>query len=433
MTPYLLGETDTFEVRVGLADIQTAAAVETVSILREADAHDIAFTGVVEPELEKRLGPTVTLSYGIEFARQEIVDALRRGVSPATIQQQVGPVIDEVSDYLTGRSDGFSAQLSLSQSKSEAATALTSLAVAKLDQALRSLPACAAEADARAARNTLAQALPSCLPSDLTASQIASQARPGIAASVEAIALGPVPDTVVFTEMDLRSALERSGGQAALDSFDDLRGIFDEDWTYNQDDLRAELSGTDDANDAIDEARSFLADGYAHPKDDPDELGEAIDEARQSLGDATRFGWVAYIIAPLLLVLVGIIGGGRFSGRAAWAAFLLFIAAVLVCIASWPVYGAMADPAFEEARAEILEETSGSFAGTSGLVANKVVDLAETASDDFITGVRWHSLFVAIGAFAVMLAAIFWAWIAAAARRPFRRRTKPRDPPAIES
>ena len=193
---------------------------------------------------------------------------------------------------------------------------------------------------------------------------------------MERIALGPVPDTLTFTEEDFRSALEQSGGESALASFDDLRGILDEDWTYNQDDLRADLAN----DDVIDETRAFLADGYAHPKDDPDEFGETLDEARRSLGDATRFGWVAYIIAPLLLVILGALGGGRWSGRVGWAAFVLCIAAVLVCILSWQVYGALADPAFEEARAEILEEATGDFAGTSVLVGNKVVDLAETAA-----------------------------------------------------
>ncbi len=432
VTPYLLGESDTFELRIGLTELLESAASEAAAILREADAHDVAFTGVVEPELEKRLPDTVRLSHGIEVSRQEIADALRRGVSPANVQQQVEPVIAEVSDYLTGRSDGFSTRVSLAQGRREAATALTNLAVGKLDEALRSLPACATEADAQAARRALAQTLPPCLPSDLTASEIALQARPGIAASVESIALGPVPDTLTFSEEDLRSAVERSGGEAALASFDDLRGILNEDWTYNQDDLRADLAN-DDALEAIDEARDFLADGYAHPKEDADDFGEALDEARQSLDDFTRFGWVAYIIAPVLLAILGALGGGRWSGRAGWAAFVLLIAAVLVFVLSWPVYGALADPAVEEARAEILEEAAGDFAGTSVLLGNKVVDLAETASNDFAEGVRWLSLYVALGAFGALLIAIFWDWIINPLR-PSRRRRRaaPRDPPAIE-
>ena len=428
VTPYLLGESNSFEVRVTFTDLLESAASEVAAILREADAHDVAFTGVVEPELEKRLPDTVGLSHGLEVSRQEIVDALRRGVSPANAQQQVEPVINEVSDYLTGRSDGFSTRLYLAQSKREAATALTNLAVGKLDEALRSLPTCAAEADAQAARSALVQTLPPCLPSNLTASEIALQERPGITVAVERIALGPVPDTITFSEEDLRSAVERSGGESALASFDDLRGILDEDWTYSQDDLRGDLSG----DDVIDEARAFLADGYAHPKDDPDDFGEALDEARQSLGEFMRFGWAAYIIAPLLLVILGALGGGRWSGRVGWAAFVLCIAAVLVCILSWPVYGALADPAFEEARAEIMEEATGDFAGTSGLVGNKVVDLAETAGNDFASGVRWYSLFAAIGAFGAFLTALFWPRIVAAVRGPQKQRSEPRDPPAIE-
>ena len=141
---------------------------------------------------------------------------------------------------------------------------------------------------------------------------------------------------------------------------------------------------------------------------------------------------MAYIIAPLLLVILGALGGGRWSGRVGWAAFVLCIAAVLVCILSWQVYGALADPAFEEARAEILEEATGDFAGTSVLVGNKVVDLAETAGNDFAEGVRWYSLYVAIGALAALLAAIFWDRIVRAVRGLHERLTGPRDPSAIE-
>ena len=140
---------------------------------------------------------------------------------------------------------------------------------------------------------------------------------------------------------------------------------------------------------------------------------------------------MAYIIAPVLLVVLGALGGGRWSGRAAWAAFVLCIAAVLVCIFSWPVYGALADPAVKEARAEVLEEAAGDFAGTSALVGNKVVDLAEAAADDFAVGVRWLSLYVALGAFGTLLAAIFWDWIINPLRPSRRRRAAPRDSPSL--
>ena len=414
VTPYLLGESDAFEVRVRLTDIQTAAAAETASILREADAHDIAFTGVVEPELEERLGTTVTLPYGIEVAREEIVDALRQAVAPALVQQQVEPFIVEVSDYLTARSEGFSAELSLTRSKTLAATALTNLAVAKLDQALRSLPACATEAEARTARSIQGQELPACLPSDVPASEIVSLATPGIADAVRFQALGPVPDTVAFTESDFRAALSRAGGQEALDSFDDVREIFREDWTYNQDDLRDDLSG--DALSAIDETRSFLADGYVHPQDDPGDFGVALDDARQLFGESTRYAWVVYVLAAVLLGIIGLLGGRSWSGRAAWAALVLLISASVICILSWPVYEAQAGAAFEQARADILDETGGSFPETSRLVAGKLVDIMETAALDLVTGIRWSSFTVALSAFGALLTSVFWHWIARAFR-----------------
>ena len=66
LTAYLVDESDSFEIRVQLTDAQVATAVEeTKSILREADAYELVYPGVVEPVLTDVLGPTVDLPYGV--------------------------------------------------------------------------------------------------------------------------------------------------------------------------------------------------------------------------------------------------------------------------------------------------------------------------------------------------------------------------------
>ena len=47
-TAYLVGESDNLEVRIQITDAQVTTAVEeTKAILREADAYDLVFPGVV--------------------------------------------------------------------------------------------------------------------------------------------------------------------------------------------------------------------------------------------------------------------------------------------------------------------------------------------------------------------------------------------------
>ena len=142
----------------------------------------------------------------------------------------------------------------------------------------------------------------------------------------------------------------------------------------------------------------------------------ALDDARQWFGESTRYAWAVYVLAAVLLGIIGLLGGRSWSGRAAWAALVLLISASVICILSWPVYEAQAGAAFEQARADILDETGGSFAETSRLVAGKLVDITETAALDLVTGIRWSSFTVALSAFGALLTSVFWHWIARAFR-----------------
>ena len=56
-TAYLVGDTDTFEIRIRLDDSQAAAVTEeTKAIVRETNLYDLVFDDVVEPAVEDALG-----------------------------------------------------------------------------------------------------------------------------------------------------------------------------------------------------------------------------------------------------------------------------------------------------------------------------------------------------------------------------------------
>ena len=413
LTAYLVGESDGLEIRIRLDDAQAEIALEEIkAVLREADSYDLLYTGVVERPVEDRLGASVELPYGVEITSDEVVSALRQAASPAWVQQQAERLIDDASAYVTGRSDGFSTEISLTRNKEEAASVLTEMAGAKVAEVLASLPVCLTRADALAARNTQGQVLPACIPPGVSVSDVSAELGPPIADSIPTFVLAPVPDAITFTESRLRSALEESGGPEVLGSFDELRKMSGEGWTYNQDDLRDDLFGRGNAIRLLDETRSFLSDGYFHTPqnisggDSDDPVRMALDRVRGLSETVRRYEWAAYLAAPVLLVIIGLLLGTTWSGRVAWPALVLLLATAVVSILSWPVYEAVADGAFEQARSDAAVQTGGPFDETSRLVAAKSIDVAEAVTDEFVGGIRKSSVTLAVVAFVVLLTAL---------------------------
>ena len=216
LTAYLVGNAEGFELRIELDDAQaTAAAEELEAILGDADAYDLARAAVIEPAVEEHVVAAAELPYGITLTREEARAALLEAVSPAWVEQQARVLARGVSAYVTGQADGFAAEIDLASVKADAAAALTDAATANLEASLRDLPPCTTAAEIAAARDAARRALPSCIPPGVTASELASQARPNIAASIAAFIVEPVPDTVLLTESDLRDAIRqrrRRGG-----------------------------------------------------------------------------------------------------------------------------------------------------------------------------------------------------------------------------
>ena len=414
-TAYLVGESDSFEVRVQLTDAQVATAVEeTKVILREADAYDLVFPGVVEPVLEDVLGPEIELPYGVSVARDEVIDALGQGASPSWVQLQAERLIDYVGPYVAGRSDGFSTEVTLTRNKEEASKSLTGVAVARLRETLMGLPVCETRAEATDARRRLGRMLPDCIPPEVSDSEIIEQAEAAIVNSVQTLVFAPVPDTITFTESHLRSTLERSGGPETLEHLDRLRAILNEGWSYSEGDLRADLSERGDALQALDGIRSFLGDGYSHTyqasldRRPNDPVGAALDRARTRLESVSRYEWPAYLSTLVLLVVISLLGGTTWRSRVLWASSAVLISAGLVYMLSWPMQEPLANAAAEQARAEVRVRADGVFGGMMQLVVAKIGDVAEGVVDEIVRGVRRDSLIVAAAAAAVLLVTVFW-------------------------
>lgn len=408
LTAYLVGDSDGFEIRVRLGDEQVTAAVDELkAILHEVDAADLVYTDILDPEVDASVGETVPLPYGVEVSREEIKAVLRDAVSPAWVQEQAELLIEDVSAYVTGRSEGFSTSISLAGNKQEAARLLTDLAMADVAEAVEGRSACSADAEAGAVAALASGTSPDCIPSGVTSDEILNEARSVITDAIPELVLDPVPDEVTYTDADLRLDVREDGGPDALDALDDSRELIAEGWSYSDADLRADLASEPDVLDALDRLRDFVANGYVHTPEDPEAgvIAEGLDEAHDQAESFRRSSMGAWLIVVLLLVAIGALGGTNWPGRVRWAAASLLGSSLVVLFMFWPVYESMSG-LFEQAREEISSQANEDFGPTARLVGNKLVDVAEAAADDFAGGVRLPALVVALVALVALLLAV---------------------------
>ena len=419
LTSYVVGDTDGFEIRVHFGDERAdAAAGELRAVLRETDAADLLYAEILDPRVDEELDETVQLPYGVEVSREEVKAVLREVAPPPWVQEQADLVAADVSSYVAGRSDAFSTTIALAPRKQDAAELLTTLAVARVAEALDGLEACDGEEARRAAAAAASDTLPECLPPGVAADDLLAAAQAAIAAAVPPLALEPVPDIVTYTDEDLRRELRADGGPSALEALDDTRELFLEGWRYSDADLRADLASDPELLDGLDRLREFLADGYVHKPGDAPEggLAGALETMRTGSESLRRAGVAAWLAVAVLVVGIGALGGTSWAGRGVWAAASLLCCASLLLLLSWPVYEAVSDAASSEIRTQIAEQPDDELGPTARRVATTLVDVGESVSDDFAESVRWPVLVVACAALVALLGAAYGERIAAAAR-----------------
>ncbi|MDA1347579.1 MAG: hypothetical protein O3A47_01745 [Chloroflexi bacterium] len=238
--PYFLGESDTFEIRIALADRIDLALIEVKNLLRKVEAYDLLYDEIIEPEVQKQLGDAVDLPFGFSITNQEVLRALRTVAPPDWVQSEAERLIDEVGPYLAGETDSFAINVSLADNKRVASEVVLEIATRKFTDALTAIPDCTL---AQLARFDLASlsSLPVCIPSQLDPDLILDQLGGSVSDAVDSLVLGAVPDDFLFTEANLRDTLVIAGAEDNLDLIDDVREIIRDGWTYSEEDMRADL------------------------------------------------------------------------------------------------------------------------------------------------------------------------------------------------
>jgi hypothetical protein len=236
--------------------------------------------------------------------------------------------------------------------------------------------------------------------------------------AVDTLVLAQIPDTLTYTEVDLRAELASSGASENDNLLDDIRRIIEEGWSYTDQDLRADLLEFDsqDSVDLLDDIRSFLSDGRVITEQDLRKwVGEIDDQAVSYMDDGRTWfkrgrtlRFLVFLPVVVLLIIIAFLGGRNWTGRAAWAAGFLVISAAAIWILFGPVYSGLSGEAIDKARVEAIDRLvlQDDFYNTQVLLINKAIDTGVIIADGFASGVASKALIALIIGLIVLGAAV---------------------------
>ena len=186
--------------------------------------------------------------------------------------------------------------------------------------------------------------------------------------------------------------------------------------TYTDAGLRDDLSVED--KDRLDQVLEWTREGFTYTDADLRELAtgeeetqeafEQFDQTREWLGLARSLLFLLFLLPGVLLVMIGFLGGRRWTSRVAWAAVALGIVAGIVYAAFGPAYHGVAKPFADDRLDERLAEATRDATVIEQLVAEKGVDVARTAIGDFVGWLESWALLLLIISIVVLGLTILW-------------------------
>lgn len=91
-------QADTFLIDIQLEEDRIDIALDEVELLMgETDSGRLLYEEIVEPELRKNLGETVSLPLGVALTQEEVLDALRQVAPPEWVEEQALMVINDAA------------------------------------------------------------------------------------------------------------------------------------------------------------------------------------------------------------------------------------------------------------------------------------------------------------------------------------------------
>ena len=438
---YLTGKSETFTFNIPLAEQIDVVRREFSRILQGGDLQPFILDEVLDPALDEFLNEGVELPLGVVITRAEIRQATEAALTPEWADAQADTLVNGVLSYLTGESDRFTVSVPIRDRIDVDMVILTTIVDQKYTALLNSLPACTTS-------QILAIALGNADPTSLLCTI------PGL--TVEALKSGlgidpldfltqsitnQLPATITFTEQDFLASIGNGKGS---DTLDDVRTAIRDGWTLDETDLRKLLTALDPASlDNLDYVRETIRDGWDWTEGDlleliydVDDLSyrqdiEDFDDVRSNIDRARSWNLGLPLLSLVVLGMTGIIGGRKWMTKLGWAAGALFISAMVVFVASGPLYDSLAKDELEKERTSRIETAEGRL---ESLVVAKSFDTVIHIGDAFFDGVESRALTLLLIGGVVMGGSVVFSIVGGGgslARKPGKESILPPEPAAV--
>ena len=402
---YMSGQRDKMAIHVPLYE-RTEAAIAEVKVLYAGSTLDSdRFVEEVASDLATGLPDLVEMPSGVFLTEAEVVEAARSGLSGPWVDEQVQVVVASVAPYMLGSTNGFQARISTTEGRDSALAAVEALVWERIEERLAGLPRCGEGQQPFLAGLPMRDELPRCSPPGTDTMALLEVLDVDVTGDVERLVGGHFPDSVEYTDADLRLAAGGEDSQG-VEAIDQLRTLFSEGWTYTEVDLQEDWA--DWEGDGVENLRTLLTDGWQLTLSDLDGLvsadggGTAATDALEQLRSlrSTWSGLTLMILLALaaLLAAAGYLGGQTWRGRIAWASATLAATSLLLFLVTTLSIGPVLDSGIAQLREEAAEDL-GSPAAILG--TGKALDIVQSMGDDFMGGLAGSSLWlIVIGAVA---------------------------------
>ena len=403
IVPYVMGDKDSFTITIAVQSRidPMADGIKGVVDKHKEEIYDYVTDELIVPAMTEELGLGAALPYGITLTDEEISEFVADAMPQDWAIGQFKSIIDSLAAYLKGDVNNLNMNVNLTEVKSRAATALTTLADEKLEAAFNSLPSCDLATFATELANLPPNTLPSCRPTgagydyNYFKQALEDHLDMTLAEAVDQNVIDLIPNSYRFDDAQLREAL----GEDMAKSLDDARKfiVVDQGRITDQD-LRDSDNGSNDADT------------------------ESFDNARHTIHTIKTWLWALWLVSILLLVAIGFLCGRNWKSRLLWPLSVLLVTCLILIIVVAVARTFVPD--------RIVDRPEGSDATQVGiLMADKADEIAHNAINAIVWGLELKLiLFIVLSGLAIV-GVIAWAIVD---RRRRQRLTQydPTGPPA---
>jgi hypothetical protein len=374
--PYLTGKTDSFTYSVVLKDRVEIAAEVVKSDIIHGNAFNSLYNDGISYAADRVAQNIGILPYSLTFSKDEIENALKQAIPIDWAASQASAGVDALEAYMIGNSDHFTITIYLKDRVAETITALAAVADQEIEAQFYSLPTCSTAQFTQSVQGLPTGKLPPCRPTDLTYQEFKDMfnvdAR--VTSSIEQMVTSQIPNQWMYTDAQLLDKLGSKNAQTLNDSRDRIKNGY----TLTQADLR----------DKISQNRADL---------------NNFDTARHRINTARTWLWALWLIPFAFLVLVALLCGRSWIGRAFWGLGALFVTSLAIYIAVTVTYSHVAEPRLTQ---EIFHPSN--YQGVSAVMAEKGNEVITNVAGSSASGIEWMAICSMIGSGVVLLGLIIW-------------------------